>query len=61
MINEPQLTKFSVEKSRLLGKDLGGGLLINAKALKMDMARNYSAGIIFVWTVGLYITLKPNI
>ena len=40
---------------------LGGGLLINAKALKMDMARNYSAGIIFVWTVGLNITLKPNI
>ena len=33
----------------------GGGMLINAKALKMDMAKNYSAGMVFVWTVGLYI------
>ena len=33
---------------------LGGGMFINAKALKMDMARNYSAGIIFVLIVGLY-------
>lgn len=33
---------------------LGGWLIINAKALKMDMAGNYSAGIIFALTVCLY-------